>query len=150
VFTLSNLYLVVCLYVEGFNSQWRDCGSSSKFWPLSFVLGVLPFLVRLLQSIKRYADSGLQTHMINVAFSLFLFKEAFNLVLGWEVFCGDSSVSMLLHLETQRLHSTVQLYSSLILYSRSRPWSKFCCLVYFSNHVFVLRSRLGNFIHYRL
>ncbi|KAJ7485254.1 EXS family-domain-containing protein [Mycena latifolia] len=65
VFTLSNLYLVVCLYVEGFNSNWRECGSRSRFWPLSFALAILPFLVRLIQSVKRYVDSGLDTHMIN-------------------------------------------------------------------------------------
>ncbi|KAJ6627864.1 EXS family-domain-containing protein [Mycena sp. CBHHK59/15] len=65
VFTLSNLYLVVCLYVEGFSSNWRQCGSTSRFWPLSFVLAILPFLVRLVQSIKRYVDSGLTTHLIN-------------------------------------------------------------------------------------
>ncbi|KAJ7906260.1 EXS family protein/ERD1/XPR1/SYG1 family protein [Mycena leptocephala] len=65
VFTLSNLYLVVCLYVEGFNSNWRECGSKSRFWPLAFALAILPFLVRLIQSIKRYVDSGLNTHMIN-------------------------------------------------------------------------------------
>ncbi|KAJ7512759.1 EXS-domain-containing protein [Mycena galericulata] len=65
VFTLSNLYLVVCLYAEGYNSKWRQCGSASRFWPLAFVLGVLPFLVRLIQSVKRYVDSGLNTHMVN-------------------------------------------------------------------------------------
>ncbi|KAJ6487886.1 EXS-domain-containing protein [Mycena sanguinolenta] len=65
VFTLSNLNLVVCVYADGFNSNWNHCGSSSRFWPLSFALGILPFLVRVLQSIKRYSDSGLETHLIN-------------------------------------------------------------------------------------
>ncbi|KAJ7359367.1 EXS-domain-containing protein [Mycena albidolilacea] len=65
VFTLSNLNLVVCLYVEGFNSNWRNCGSSSQYWPLSFFFAILPFLCRVLQSFKRYADSGLNTHLIN-------------------------------------------------------------------------------------
>ncbi|KAJ7666139.1 EXS-domain-containing protein [Mycena polygramma] len=65
VFTLSNLDLVVCLYVDGFSSSWRKCSSSSKLWPLSSTLAILPFLVRLIQSIKRYADSGLNTHLIN-------------------------------------------------------------------------------------
>ncbi|KAJ7683000.1 EXS-domain-containing protein [Mycena rosella] len=65
VFTLSNLYLVVCLYVEGFNSNWRECGSVSRFWPLSFFLAVLPFLMRLIQSLKRHVDSKLNTHLIN-------------------------------------------------------------------------------------
>ncbi|KAF7360315.1 Signal transduction protein [Mycena venus] len=65
VFTLSNLSLVVCLYIDGFNSNWQNCGSGSRFWPLSFTLTILPFLVRLIQSIKRYVDSGLDTHLIN-------------------------------------------------------------------------------------
>ncbi|KAF8186993.1 EXS family-domain-containing protein [Mycena galopus ATCC 62051] len=65
VFTLSNLYLVVCVYSEGFSSNWRNCGSTSRFWPLSFLLATLPFFVRVIQSIKRYSDSGLDTHLIN-------------------------------------------------------------------------------------
>ncbi|KAF8175406.1 EXS family-domain-containing protein [Mycena galopus ATCC 62051] len=65
VFTLSNLNLVVCVYAEGFSSNWRNCGASSRFWPLSFALAILPFLVRVIQSIKRYSDSGLTTHWIN-------------------------------------------------------------------------------------
>jgi hypothetical protein len=69
VFTLSNLNLVVCLYVEGFNSNWRNCGSS-RYWPLSFFFAILPFLCRVLQSFKRYADSGLNTHLINARFIL--------------------------------------------------------------------------------
>lgn len=63
---LSSLQLVVCIYVDGFNSSWRQCGSTSRYWPISLVLAILPFLVRLIQSIKRYVDSGLNTHLINV------------------------------------------------------------------------------------
>nr|GAT52934.1 signal transduction protein [Mycena chlorophos] len=65
VFTLSNLCLVGCLYDDGFNSNWRQCGTSSRLWPLAFFLAILPFLIRFVQSIKRYADSGLITHLIN-------------------------------------------------------------------------------------
>ncbi|KAJ7158187.1 EXS family protein/ERD1/XPR1/SYG1 family protein [Mycena crocata] len=65
VFTLSNLPLIGCVYSQGLDADWRKCGNVSRFWPLSFVLGVLPFLVRLIQSIKRYADSRLTTHLIN-------------------------------------------------------------------------------------
>ncbi|KAK7012689.1 signal transduction protein [Favolaschia claudopus] len=65
VFTLSNINLVVCLYAEGFSENWRNCGSASRLWPLSFVLAILPFLIRVVQSIKRYVDSGLDTHLIN-------------------------------------------------------------------------------------
>ncbi|CAK5261977.1 unnamed protein product [Mycena citricolor] len=65
VFTLSNLFLFVCLYAEGFSPQWRKCGTSSRFWPLQFALAILPFLVRLVQSLRRFVDSGLVTHLIN-------------------------------------------------------------------------------------
>ncbi|KAJ7276061.1 EXS-domain-containing protein [Mycena haematopus] len=65
VFPLSSLTLVVCVYADGFSSNWRHCGSSSRFWPLSFALAILPFLVRVIQSIKRYTDSGLNSHLIN-------------------------------------------------------------------------------------
>ncbi|KAJ7064981.1 EXS family-domain-containing protein [Mycena amicta] len=65
VFTLSNLSFIVCLYDDGFNSNWRQCGAKSSLWPLSFVLAILPFLIRFVQSIKRYVDSGLDTHMVN-------------------------------------------------------------------------------------
>ncbi|KAF7316200.1 Signal transduction protein [Mycena indigotica] len=65
VFSLSNLYLVGCLYDDGFNSHWRQCGATSRLWPLSFFLAILPFLIRFVQSIKRYADSGVGTHLVN-------------------------------------------------------------------------------------
>ncbi|KAJ7185646.1 EXS-domain-containing protein [Mycena filopes] len=64
-FSLSNLTLIGCVYVRGFDPEWRTCGSASRLWPLIFVLGALPFLVRLVQSIKRYVDSRLNTHLIN-------------------------------------------------------------------------------------
>ncbi|KAK7034489.1 Xenotropic and polytropic retrovirus receptor 1 [Paramarasmius palmivorus] len=64
VFTLSNLYLFACAYASDFEN-WRKCGSTNKHWPVAFVLAILPFLVRLVQSIRRYADSKLTTHLIN-------------------------------------------------------------------------------------
>lgn len=71
VFTLSNLYLFACLYAEDFNEDWSNCTTQAKTWPIVFLLSALPFIIRLIQSIKRYADSGLATHLINVrTFSL--------------------------------------------------------------------------------
>lgn len=35
-------------------------------WGVAFLLASLPLLVRLVQSVKRYVDSGLVTHLINV------------------------------------------------------------------------------------
>ncbi|KAJ7906259.1 EXS family-domain-containing protein [Mycena leptocephala] len=65
VFTLSNLTLIGCVYSQGFDAEWRKCGNASRLWPLAFVLAVLPFLVRFIQSIRRYVDSKLTTHLIN-------------------------------------------------------------------------------------
>ncbi|KAF7316201.1 Signal transduction protein [Mycena indigotica] len=65
VFPLSNIPLVVCVYSHGLDSDWRKCGNSSNLWPLNFVLAILPFLVRFVQSVKRYADSKVHTHLIN-------------------------------------------------------------------------------------
>ncbi|THU92838.1 EXS-domain-containing protein [Dendrothele bispora CBS 962.96] len=64
VFTLSNLSQFVCSYVRGFDN-WRQCGSTSSIWPVAFTLALLPFLIRLVQSIRRYADTRLDTHLIN-------------------------------------------------------------------------------------
>ncbi|KAJ7108541.1 EXS family-domain-containing protein [Mycena epipterygia] len=65
VFSLSNLPLLACVWSGGLGPEWRMCGNVSRFWPLAFVLGVLPFFVRFVQSIKRYVDSKLNTHLIN-------------------------------------------------------------------------------------
>ncbi|KAF4583455.1 hypothetical protein EYR38_002206 [Pleurotus pulmonarius] len=64
-FTLSNLYLFACVYARGFDDQWRRCGTSSPHWPAAFALGILPFVVRVVQSLRRYADSKLPTHLVN-------------------------------------------------------------------------------------
>ena len=71
VFSLSNLYTFICVYVNGFEEDWANCRSQSNAWPIAFVLAALPFLIRLIQSIKRYVDSGLITHLINVCTLVF-------------------------------------------------------------------------------
>ncbi|PPQ97841.1 LOW QUALITY PROTEIN: hypothetical protein CVT26_012937 [Gymnopilus dilepis] len=65
VFTLSNLYFFVCVYVDGFSPNWSKCGAPSPAWPIGFSLAALPLLIRVVQSLKRYADSKLITHLIN-------------------------------------------------------------------------------------
>ncbi|KAL0578222.1 Xenotropic and polytropic retrovirus receptor 1 [Marasmius crinis-equi] len=67
-FTLSNIYLLACSYQSEFR-DWQKCGSSSPRWPIAFCLAMLPSLIRLVQSIRRYADSRLGTHMINALFT---------------------------------------------------------------------------------
>lgn len=64
-FTLSNLYFVGCAYNQKWDNVWISC-STAKHWGIPFALSSLPLLVRTVQSIKRYVDSGLYTHLINV------------------------------------------------------------------------------------
>ena len=67
VYSLSNLYFVVCAYSGDFDSSWARC-SRPKPWGIPLILGILPFIARLVQSIKRWYDSGLETHLINVMY----------------------------------------------------------------------------------
>ncbi|KAM5537632.1 hypothetical protein V8D89_008710 [Ganoderma adspersum] len=65
-FTLGNLYFVGCLYARGIDQHWRQCmPSPGPRWGIAFLLAALPLLVRLVQSVKRFVDSGLVTHLIN-------------------------------------------------------------------------------------
>ena len=64
---MSNLYFVGCVYSRGIDENWRQCTAGpGPRWGYTFLLAQLPLLVRLVQSVKRYADSGLVTHLINV------------------------------------------------------------------------------------
>ncbi|KAI0918737.1 hypothetical protein AcV5_002647 [Taiwanofungus camphoratus] len=63
VFTLSNLYFVGCAYANGLE-HWRQC-TTGRNWGPAFALAALPLLVRFVQSIKRWVDSSLITHLIN-------------------------------------------------------------------------------------
>ncbi|TRM63672.1 EXS family-domain-containing protein, partial [Schizophyllum amplum] len=65
VFTLSNLYIIPCVYATGIDDGWRRCTANSKNWPVMFVVGTLPLLIRVVQSVKRYYDSRLVTHLVN-------------------------------------------------------------------------------------
>lgn len=58
-----------CAYAHKFQpTVWETCGTQSqKGWVVAFVLAMLPLLARLIQSVRRYADSKLVTHLINVS-----------------------------------------------------------------------------------
>ncbi|KAG1816904.1 EXS family-domain-containing protein [Suillus variegatus] len=45
-------------------NAWSTCGAEAN-WGSYFALAMLPFLVRFVQSIRRYRDSKLPTHLIN-------------------------------------------------------------------------------------
>lgn len=66
VFPLSNLYFFGCIYVGGFPDDWRRCSTNPPHWGIPLALAALPLLVRLIQSIKRWYDSRVITHLINV------------------------------------------------------------------------------------
>ncbi|KAK7686014.1 hypothetical protein QCA50_010825 [Cerrena zonata] len=65
VFTLSNLFFVACAYSDGLDVDWHKCTSQNRYWGIPFVLASLPLLVRAVQSVKRWFDSRLVTHLIN-------------------------------------------------------------------------------------
>ncbi|OAX34317.1 EXS-domain-containing protein, partial [Rhizopogon vinicolor AM-OR11-026] len=64
VYSFSNLYFIGCLYTRYFPNAWTTCGSENNWRPY-FVLATLPFMVRFLQSLRRYGGSKLPTHLIN-------------------------------------------------------------------------------------
>jgi len=63
-FTLSNLYFVGCAYQANWDNVWNTCNLGWR-WGLPFFLTSLPSIIRLIQCIKRWADSGLKIHLIN-------------------------------------------------------------------------------------
>lgn len=65
IFTISNIPLFVCVYLDKFSDDWQKCKNSSRTWPIAFGLAIIPFIIRLVQCIKRYVDSKLVTHLIN-------------------------------------------------------------------------------------
>ena len=71
VFTISNVPLFVCVYLDNFSDDWQKCKNSSRTWPIAFGLAIIPFIIRLVQSVKRYVDSKLVTHLMNVSFLFF-------------------------------------------------------------------------------
>ncbi|KIY70691.1 EXS-domain-containing protein [Cylindrobasidium torrendii FP15055 ss-10] len=65
-FVFGSLPLFVCTYTTGFQPDWSDkCGNKTNIWLGAFVLAALPLLIRLVQSMRRFADSGLHTHLLN-------------------------------------------------------------------------------------
>lgn len=63
-FPIAHLYTIGCAYHVGWQDVFQQCGSSTHW--ITFALFSLPYLSRLVQSIRRYYDSKLPTHLINV------------------------------------------------------------------------------------
>lgn len=51
-------------YDPAVRDAWTTCGAESH-WGSYFALAMIPFLVRFVQSVRRYRDSKLPTHLIN-------------------------------------------------------------------------------------
>ena len=82
---------------------WTTCGTAEN-WEWYYILAVLPFAVRFVQSLRRYRDSNLHTHLINVgnvcrhcSSRVHGFVE-----IGWKVWDGDNPLFLLLLLEARR------------------------------------------------
>ncbi|KAG9017993.1 hypothetical protein FRB90_012718 [Tulasnella sp. 427] len=78
IYTLSRLYFMGCVYSVGWENATAKCNMSTN-WIAGVVLTSIPSLIRLIQCIKRYADSKNHIHLINggkysssiVAYALF-------------------------------------------------------------------------------
>ncbi|KAI0701368.1 EXS family-domain-containing protein [Cytidiella melzeri] len=64
IYPISNLYLLACAYSGGLDQTWNKCLSPGP-WGVPFLLASLPLLARLIQSVRRWVDSRLTTHLIN-------------------------------------------------------------------------------------
>lgn len=51
-------------YDPAVQTAWTTCGTELN-WGSYFILAMIPFVVRLVQSLRRYKDSKLPTHLIN-------------------------------------------------------------------------------------
>ncbi|KZT04539.1 EXS-domain-containing protein [Laetiporus sulphureus 93-53] len=63
VFTLGDLWFVGCAYSHALKN-WRICTTGANWAPM-FAIAVLPFFVRFVQSIRRWADSKQLMHLVN-------------------------------------------------------------------------------------
>ena len=103
VFTLSHVYFTACAYTHHFPSDvFTRCGVQSHAgWSVQFALAILPFVVRLVQSVRRYADSKLPTHLINVSPDAYPFLRALADgcdLIGRQVYYGYNILPLVLYL----------------------------------------------------
>jgi hypothetical protein len=65
VYTIASLYGIGCAYRHEWEHPLEKCSGGSQ-WIIPFVFSAIPSLIRLVQCIKRYNDSGLVHHLVNV------------------------------------------------------------------------------------
>lgn len=78
--------------------------TQSQNWGGYFFFGMLPFLVRFVQSLRRYRDSKLPGQLVNVRklHDLYSFRAHHQVPIGWEVRDGNHTNILLLLLEATR------------------------------------------------
>ena len=69
-FSFSSLWTLGCSVRNNWAADSYDKCGVSHHWQTPLVLSCVPALMRLLQCVKRYVDSGLRIHMINVSPSM--------------------------------------------------------------------------------
>lgn len=65
-FSLSTLWTFGCAYRNDWQADTFVVCGLSRQWGVPLALSALPSALRFIQCIKRYEDSGLYTHLINV------------------------------------------------------------------------------------
>ncbi|KIM22136.1 hypothetical protein M408DRAFT_18233 [Serendipita vermifera MAFF 305830] len=63
VYTLTNIYFMGCLYKSNFTMPWGKC--ELPLWEFPWLLASIPSFIRLVQCVRRYADSGQHLHLVN-------------------------------------------------------------------------------------
>lgn len=91
------------VYDPAIQDAWTTCGAE-KNWAPYFALAMLPYMIRFLQSLRRYWDSRLPTHLINVSLNVKqrCLSAAYCWCAGWQVQHGYSAILLLLPLATRR------------------------------------------------
>ncbi|KAJ3552867.1 hypothetical protein NM688_g3924 [Phlebia brevispora] len=81
VFSLSNIYFLVCSYTHSFDKEWQRCNTNSgRAWGVPFVLAIIPFVVRLVQSVKRCGKGREFRGLVHLWNDL-----CFDLLMDWSV-----------------------------------------------------------------
>jgi hypothetical protein len=119
VFFLGNIYFVACSYHIGFQNHPMQICSSPRLWGIPYMVAVIPLFIRLVQSIRRWFDSGLYTHLINVSSLIYHVMVLSILSKGWEIWLRHALLPLLLSLETQR-YALMRSGPPQLIYNRIR------------------------------
>ncbi|CDO74587.1 hypothetical protein BN946_scf184583.g14 [Trametes cinnabarina] len=131
VFTLSHLYYVGCVYAIGIDETWRYCTTNpGPRWGIAFLVGTLPLLVRLVQSVKRWVDSRLITHLINMVLTLSSGGQRGPMFVAWCVFGTCYSIyagawDLLMDWSLLKPHAPYPLLRPNLLYNNAIPFYYF-------------------------